>query len=305
VSTVSPETETEGDRTAAAERTGETTSVERLPDGTIDAHVHLMPPKLLRAIREALSTEAGWSFSHPVERAGIERVLRAAGVERYFALPYAHRPGIAADLNEWVLDAASASEMAIPFATVHADDDVATVVREAFEAGARGLKFQCPVQECGPDDPRLDPAFELAAEYDRPITFHAGTAPMFADSPHVGADAFETFLTSYPEVRACAAHMGADEIEAFCAFAREYDSAFLDSTMALSPQSPKYLGFDPGRVADSVLEGLSKSVMYGTDFPSLPYPYADERAGIRARDLPDETIADLFTRTATRFLGED
>ena len=288
-----------------AGQTGGAGDVERLPDGTIDAHVHLMPPKLLRAIREALSTEVGWGFSHPVERAGIERVLRAAGVDRYLALPYAHRPGMAADLNEWVLHAASASEMAIPFATVHADDDIGRVAQEAFEAGARGLKFQCPVQKCGPDDPRLDPAFELAAEYDRPITFHAGTAPMFADSPHVGADAFETFLTSYPEVRTCAAHMGADEVEAFCEFARKYDTAFLDSTMALSPRSPDFLGFDPTTVADGVLEELSQSIMYGSDFPNLPYRYADERAGICARDLAHDTIADLFARTAKRFLDGD
>jgi hypothetical protein len=80
------------------------------------------------------------------------------------ALPYAHRPGIAADLNDWVLDRAAESGMCVPFATVHGDDDVRAVVEAAFDRGARGLTFQCPVQKCGPADPRLDPAFELAAE---------------------------------------------------------------------------------------------------------------------------------------------
>ena len=297
-----PQRSTGSERNTETVASMEVSGDEGLPAGTIDAHAHLMPPKLLEAIRDALSAEAGWTFSHPAERAGIERVLRAAGVEQYVALPYAHQPGIAADLNEWVLTAASESAMAIPFATVHAADDVAAVVRGAFEAGARGLKFQCPVQESGPDDPRLDPAFELAAEYDRPITFHAGTAPMFTDSPHVGAEAFEAFLTSYPEVRACVAHMGAYEIEHFCDLAREYDNAFLDTTMALSPRSPEYVDVDPATVPDETIEELSASVMYGSDFPNLPYPYVDERAGLLARDLSRATVRDLFSRTARRFL---
>jgi predicted TIM-barrel fold metal-dependent hydrolase len=269
-----------------------------------DAHVHLMPERLLSAIRDVLSAETAWSFDHPVAQARIERCLREAGVERYFALPYAHEAGIAADLNDWVLDRATDSEMAVPFATVHGDDDVRAVVRDAFEGGARGLKFQCPVQRCGPDDPRLDPAFELAAEYDRPIVFHAGTAPMFEDSPHVGIGPFETFLASYPNVRAVVAHMGTYEHEEFVALAREHDSVFLDTTMAMSPRSPDVVDFDPAEIADETLVDLSESVMYGSDFPNLPYPYEAERAGLLARDLPREAARDIFARTADRFLGD-
>lgn len=270
----------------------------------IDAHVHLLPEGLLEAIRGALHEQAGWTFDHPTTREGIERELRAAGIERYIALPYAHKPGIAADLNEWVREQAADSDMAIPFATVHGDDDVERVVREAFAAGARGLKFQCPVQECGPADPRLDPAFELAAEYDRPILFHAGTAPLFEDSPHVGADQFAQFVESYPEVRVCAAHMGTYEVETFIEFAREHKQVFLDTTMALSPRSPEFLGFDPATIATETLVELSDSIMYGTDYPNLPYSYGAERAGLCSRDLPESARRDLFGRTAERFLGE-
>lgn len=272
--------------------------------GAIDCHVHLMPERLLEAIREALVDELGWSFSHPVDRRGIEARLRSAGVERYFALPYAHEPGVAEGLNEWVVDRARDSEMAVPFATVHGEDDVAAVVEDAFEAGARGLKFQCPVQDCGPADPRLDPAFELCAEYDRPILFHAGTAPAYEDHPAVGFDAFEQFVESYPDVRACAAHLGTYEHERFLALAREEASVYLDTTMALSPRSPTYMGFDPSVVGDDEIAAAAASLMYGTDFPSLPYEYADERRGILDRDLPSSAVADLFRETALRFLGE-
>ena len=270
----------------------------------IDAHVHLMPERLMAAIRASLGEQGGWTFAHPPDRESMEAALQAAGVERYLALPYAHEAGMARALNDWVAERAGASSMAVPFATVHGEDDVGTVVREAFDAGARGLKFQCPVQGCGPDDPRLDPAFELAAEYDRPIVFHAGTAPTFEGDPTVGADRFESFLASYPDVRACAAHMGAFETPRFLDLVRTHEAAFLDTTMAMSPRSPSVVGFDPSTVEDRTLESLSGSIMYGSDYPNIPYPYRDERVGLLERELSEPTRRDLFSRTAERFLGE-
>ena len=273
-------------------------------DGATDVHVHLMPDRLLDAIRGALHEAAGWEFPHPTDRDAIEAELRAHGVDRYCALPYAHKPEIAAELNDWVLERAAESELCVPFATVHGQDDVRAVVREAFEGGARGLKLQCPVQGVAPDDPRLDPAFELAAEYDRPILFHAGTAPMFRDSPHVGVDAFRSFLESYPEVRGCAAHMGAFETEAFVATVREHDNAFLDTCFAMSTAVGDYMSFDPDSVDDAVFEDLAGRVMYGSDYPNIPHPYRAEYEGLLARDLSSSARAALFGGAAERFLGE-
>jgi hypothetical protein len=272
--------------------------------GATDCHVHLMPDRLMAAIRRALHDEAGWEFPHPAEREGIDATLRAHGVERYVALPYAHRPGIAHELNDWVLDSAAESSMAVPFATVHGDDEVAEVVRETFDSGARGLKFQCPVQECGPADPRLDPAFELAAEYDRPILFHAGTAPMFRDSPHVGISSFEEFVASYPDVRACCAHMGTFEWEAFVDLARERESVYLDTCFAMATVVSEYVDFDPATIPNAVFEDLAGRVMYGSDFPNMPHDYVREREGLLERDLSEGAFEALFRGAAANFLGE-
>lgn len=269
----------------------------------VDGHVHLMPDRLMRAIRNALTEQAGWTFEHPTSQQEMERDLRAAGVEWYLALPYAHKPDIATNLNDWVLARAAESEMVVPFATVHGEDDVGDVVERAFAAGARGLKFQCPVQESGPADPRLDPAFELAAEHDRPILFHAGTAPLFEDSPHVGVEHFEQFLHSYPDVRAACAHMGAFETREFLALVREHDNAFLDTSFVMSSTASRYVDGEID-VANETFEDLSASIFYGSDYPNIPYPYKSERTGLLERDLSYETYRDLFFRTAKRFLGE-
>jgi hypothetical protein len=274
-------------------------------EDVVDAHVHLMPDRLMTAIREALHDAADWDFDHPTDRERIESELAAAGVDRYIALPYVARAGAAAGLNEWVCEAAAASNRAIPFATVHAaDDDVGGIVADAFDAGARGLKFQLPVQGFSPDDPRLDPAYEVVAEHDAPVMLHAGTAPMFEDSPHVGVERFQSFRDSYPDVRVCAAHMGTYEVEEFVALAREYDTVFLDTTFAMSSVAETYMDFDPATVADETLIELSDSIMYGSDYPNIPYPYVREREHLLSRDLPTSVWRDIFSRTAERFLDD-
>ena len=274
-------------------------------DGVVDAHVHLMPDRLMEAIRDALHDAATWQFDHPTDLDGMTAELTAAGVEQFFALPYVARPGAAADLNEWVCETAAQSALAIPFATVHAaDEDVGGIVESAFNAGARGLKFQLPVQGFAADDPRLDPAYEVVADNDGALMLHAGTAPMFEDSPHVGVERFQSFLDSYPDIRVCAAHMGTYEVEEFVALAREYDTVFLDTTFAMSSVARQYMDFDPSTVADQTLIDLSESIMYGSDYPNIPYPYEREREHLLSRDLPTEVQRDIFSETATRFLGE-
>ena len=268
-----------------------------------DCHVHLLPQRLLRAIRESLHEAAGWEFPHPADPAAVEARLREAGVTRYFALPYAHAADIAADLNDWVLDWANDSELCVPFATVHPGDDVEAVVRDAFARGARGLKFQCPVQECTPDDPRLDPAFELAAEYDQPVLFHAGTAPMYDDSPYVGVDHFRSFCESYPEVRACCAHMGAFETDAFLDVLRDHETAFLDTSFTMSTAASQYGAFEPDSIPDDIFEAFAGRIMYGSDFPNIPHPYQAECDGLLARDLSESATTAVFRGAADRFLG--
>jgi len=274
-------------------------------DDVIDAHVHLMPDRLMRAIRTALGEEAGWTFEHPTDLESMTATLTAAGVDRFIALPYAHQPDVADDLNAWVCETAADSPHAIPFATVHAaDDDVGGIVERAVADGARGLKFQLPVQGFPADDPRLDPAYEVAVDHDLPVVLHAGTAPMFRDDPNVGVEHFQSFLDSYPELRVCAAHMGTYEVDAFCDLARTHENVFLDTTFAMSAVAEEYMDFDPWSVSNETLVELSESVMYGSDYPNIPYPYEEERAHLLERDLPTSVQRDIFARTARRFLGD-
>ncbi len=271
--------------------------------GAIDGHVHVLPERLLSAVRGALTDAVGWQFDHPTHREAIETILQEHGIERYITLPYAHKPGIAADLNGWVCKQASESEMCLPFATVHPADDVESVVREAFEDGARGLKFHCPVQEVSPDDSRLDPAYECCVEFDRPVLHHAGTAPMFEENPSVGIERFRAFRERFPDVRACCAHMGTFEHEAFIDLARHDENVFLDTSFAMAAVPESDLEFDPAAIHDSVFEELAGRILYGSDYPNIPHTYRQEYAGLVQRNLSEEAMEALFCGAAERFLG--
>jgi predicted TIM-barrel fold metal-dependent hydrolase len=271
--------------------------------GALDCHVHLMPGRLMQAIRRSMTDREGWLFPHPHERAPMEAVLTEQGVDRYCALPYAHKSGIAAELNEWLLAEAADAPMCIPFATVHPEDPVESVVETAFAAGARGLKIHCPVQQASPTDPRLAPAFELAASHDRPVLFHAGTAPMFESSPHVGIEQFERFCETHPEVRVCAAHMGTYDHEAFLALLERHEQAYLDTSFAMSSSAPVTMDFDPETIDDTVFERFAGRIMYGSDYPNIPYPYVDERRTLLGRELSDPAATALFGGAAEAFLG--
>ncbi|MGH7318573.1 MAG: amidohydrolase family protein, partial [Candidatus Rokuibacteriota bacterium] len=65
----------------------------------IDAHTHLHPPRLFAAIRRWFAEHTDWNLRGPMEPAAIAAALRAADVERFVFFSYAHRPGMARDLN--------------------------------------------------------------------------------------------------------------------------------------------------------------------------------------------------------------
>lgn len=230
-----------------------------------------MPERLTRAIREALTAEMGWSSPHPADPETAAAVVREAGVTSYVVLPYAHRPGVARELNEWVLRAADDDDdRAIPFATVYAGDDDSRAVAEA--------------------------------------AFDAGTAPASLGSPHVGVDAFETVVRRHPDLRVACAHLGTYDWPAFVGLARDHDTVFLDTAFACSPTAADAaagvgVDYEPGGVPDTVFEELAGQVMYGSDYPNVPRSYADGRRGLLARSLSDTATEQLFRGAAARFLG--
>src|SRR5262249_2307646 len=99
----------------------------------VDAHVHLLPDRLAHAIRRFLVERMPDYEGYPCELAPARAAIAAAGVTRCWSLPYAHKPGLAHDLNRWMGETFADDAMVVPGATVHPADDVAREVAEALD----------------------------------------------------------------------------------------------------------------------------------------------------------------------------
>lgn len=274
------------------------------PWPSIDVHVHLHPPRLAEAISRHFG-ERGWTSAHAFEPDAVWRTLQAHGVERFCFFSYAHKRGLARSINAWLAETAARLPAGIPLGTVHPDDpDCVDVAEEALEGlGLAGLKLHCSVQRFAPDDPRLFPVYERLVAADKVLVVHAGTMP-YRDS-HTGIRRFRPVMERFPSLRACVAHLGAFEPEAFLALTGEFPHLYVDTTMALAPAATPYVCIDPATIPTSTLLRHQDRILLGSDFPLIPYAYDEERRWAGARRLPEEVRRKIFYENARRFLGLD
>ena len=267
----------------------------------VDAHTHLHPPRLFAAIRRWFDEHTHWNLTGPMEPEAVVAALRAAGVARFAFFSYAHRPGMARDLNRWIRDTADRFPDSIPLGAVHpADDDPAALVDEACGPwGMAGIKLHVQVQRFLPDDPRMLPVYERLVALDRALVIHVGTGPH--TNEFTGLAGFARVLARFPSLRASICHMGAFQTRAALRLLDRYPDLHLDTTMALTPASTPFTRIDPAVVRDEDLVRYGDRLLFGSDFPNLPYPYEEERRALWARDLPMDVYRRIFAENARTF----
>ena len=267
-----------------------------------DVHVHLHPGRLAGAIERHFA-QRGWVAAHSFEPEAVAATLRARGVAGFCFFSYAHKAGMARQLNRWVAATAARLPGAVALGTLHPDDpDLEDVAKEATETlGLRGFKFHHSVQRFHVDDPRLWPIYERAEATGLVFMLHVGTLP-YRDG-FTGVARFRALLARFPRLRACVAHMGAFESEAFLALLDAHPHLVVDTTMAMAPQAAAYVGGEPVAVSDAQLVRYQDRVLFGSDFPLIPYDYDEERRWAWERDLPDAVRRKIFHDNAVRFLG--
>jgi predicted TIM-barrel fold metal-dependent hydrolase len=267
-----------------------------------DAHVHLHPPRLAAAIEQWFARE-NWRAAHPFDPEAVVDTLRRRAVERFCFFTYGHRAGMARALNQWVADTASRYPQAVALGTLHVDDgDLDAVAREALDGlGLRGFKFHLSVQRFHADDPRLFPAYERGEAEGACFMLHAGTMP-YRD-PFTGFERFARLMERFPRLRVCVAHMGAFDSDRFLALTEHYPHLYLDTTMAMTALATPYVGAEPETITNETLLRHQDRIMFGSDFPLIPYDYDEERRWAEARGLPEAVQAKIFYDNADRFFG--
>ena len=108
--------------------------------GLADVHTHFLPPRMLKRVWEyfdAAGPLIGTDWPIRYKWTDDERVahLRSMNVKLFSALAYAHRPGMATDLNAWTLEFGLRTPGCLPSATFYPEPEAAHYVRDALDAG--------------------------------------------------------------------------------------------------------------------------------------------------------------------------
>jgi predicted TIM-barrel fold metal-dependent hydrolase len=273
----------------------------------IDAHVHLFPDRLIEAIRRWFDAHA-WDIRY---RLGVEQciaTLKAGGIERMVALPYAHKPGMAEALNAFTLELARRHPEVVPCCTVFPGEKGAErILEEALGSGEfHGVKMHSHVQRVAPDDPRLDPVWRASARHRRPVVFHCGkepASPGYGIDVHTvsGASRLRRALSRHPEAICVVPHLGADEYVEMEAMLDEFPNLYLDTAMAIGGAFEGAMQIRSASL--DVLRRRPGRILYGSDFPNLPYEWTRELRVIEGLDLPPGAQAALLGGTAARLFG--
>ena len=259
-------------------------------------HTHLHPPRLFAAIRRWFAERSSWVIDHPSEPEAVAAVLRDAGVERFVFCSYAHKPGMAAELNAWL--AATSRQLGgygLPLATVHLDDPTPSAdLERALADGCIGLKLHEDVQRLAIDDPRFAEPFDLMAEREAFLLVHVGPIPWSQDT-NDGPARVARVLERHPRLRVVVAHLGVPDSRRYFALVPRFPNLFLDTTMAFAAPSSLVAGVSAGDLAP-----VARAIVYGTDYPNIPYPYGRERTALEGLGVGDAALHAILRENAMR-----
>jgi predicted TIM-barrel fold metal-dependent hydrolase len=274
--------------------------------GLADVHTHFLPERMQRRVW-AHFDEAGPLIGRPwpirYRDSEDERVarLRAFGVRMFTALAYAHRPAMAADLNDWTLAFAARVPECLPSATFFPEPGNTAYVRDALDRGARIFKLHLQVGGFDPGADELDDVWGLLAEAGTPVVVHAGSGPVangFTGPGPIGA-----VVARHPRLALVTAHLGAPEYEGFLDLAERHERVALDTTMALTDFFEQMAPFPAplrGRLRDL---GLAGKVLLGSDFPTIPHPYGHQLESLARTGLGDDWLRAVCWGNAAALFG--
>ena len=272
--------------------------------GLFDAHVHFLPKPIMDRVWEhfdAAGPFIGRQWPITYRSSDEERVatLRALGVRRFTALPYAHKAGVATYLNDWARQFAKDHDDNVWSATFYPETSAPTYVRALIDEGVAVFKVHIQVGDFDPRDPALDEVWAALADSRTPVVVHAGSGPM--PGRHTGPAPIEEVLRRHPEVPMIIAHMGAPEYDDFLSLAERHDGLLLDTTMAFTD----FFNEDAPYPRDLLprLRDLESRILLGSDFPNIPYAYAHQLEALVRLDLGDDWLRSVCWHNANALFG--
>ena len=268
----------------------------------IDAHVHIFPRSIFSSIRKWFDENA-WHIRYQLTTSQIFNFLLSHGVIHVIALQYAHKPGIAQTLNQYMAKKCRKYPNQVTgMATVFPGEKNAdAILQEAFDLGLGGLKLHAHVQCFDMNSDDMNVLYDLCRFNKKPVVMHVGREPKSAAyncDPYqlCSAHKLERVLNDFPDLKICVPHLGFDEVSTYRMLLERYDNLWLDITMVLTDYFPMDEAIYLGRYR------LDR-VMYGSDFPNIPYAWDREIKWLHDSNLSDYEMVQVFNKSAIEFFN--
>jgi hypothetical protein len=276
-----------------------------VPDGlppVIDAHVHIFPRSILSAIRKWFDENA-WHIRYQMTSSEIFEFLLSHGIKHIIALQYAHKPGISRQLNKYMSEKCREYENRVTgMATVFPGEENAEIIlQEAFDSGLGGLKLHAHVQCFDMNSVHMNRLYECCQINRKPVVMHIGREPKstaYGCDPYqlCSAEKLELVLKNFPDIKICVPHLGFDETSAYRKLIEKYDNLWLDTTMVITDYFPI-----EGKI--NLNDYRSDRIMYGSDFPNIPYAWDRELKELNAAEISRDSLEKISHKNAADFFS--
>ena len=257
--------------------------------GIVDVHTHFMPKRVMDKVWQYFDAAGPlvgrpWPIAYRSDEAARLETLRSFGVVAFTSLVYAHKPAMAAWLNQWAAQFASATPDCLATATFYPEEDAADYVAAAIDGGARVFKAHVQVGGYDPTDPLLDGVWGVLEDSQTPVVIHCGSGPQ--PGLHTGPEPIRAVLARHPRLRLVIAHLGMPEYVDFLDLCDRYSEVRLDTTMAFTPFVEELMPFPESALPRLV--DLGDRILFGSDFPNIPYGYPEALKVLTELDAVDD-----------------
>jgi uncharacterized protein len=271
--------------------------------GLVDIHTHFMPKPVMDAVWRffddaELHYGQPWPVHYRLPEPERVAILERLGVRTFTALVYPHKPGMAESLSRWAREFAAATPGCLSSGTFFPEPSAAGYVRQALDEGTAVFKAHVQVGGYDPRDELLDEVWGQLAEAATPVVVHCGSGPV--PGPHTGPGPFGEVLARHPRLTAVIAHAGSPEFREHLELARRYPNIHLDTTMV----GTRFTGATAAIGADIVAQfgDLQDRIVLGSDFPNIPYAYAEQLAALDRFALGDDWLQAVCWYNGVRLL---
>ena len=274
--------------------------------GLFDVHTHFLPPRVMAKVRQQFDSAGPligsvWPLAYRGPDEELVATLRGFGVCRFSALPYAHKPDMAEFLNHWSFGFADRIPGCLRSATFYPEPGAAEYVAKRLESGAEIFKVHVQVGGFDVRDPSLDDVWGVLEDAGSPVVVHAGSGPV--GTAYTGPGPVADLLRSHPRLALVIAHLGAPEYAEFLDLAAAHEHVRVDTTMVFTRFFDQLGAGFPSDLVPR-LRDLQPKILLGSDFPNIPYPYAEQLAGLARLDLGDDWLRDVCWGNAAALFGE-